>query len=108
MTIIVERNGVHAVGKKAIIKKLGRLRKKKRAPSTKEAKVETLQFPSPPKGKPLIRIFKEKEHKEGTVVIEQVGGFIDFRITDDEKLIDSLIKQLAKGYYVKVDNLRKA
>ena len=106
MIIVVERNGVYAMSKREIIrKKLRRLREKRRVSSAREAGGEVPQFPSPPKGKPLIRIFKEKEHKGGTTVIEQVGGFIDFRITDDKKLIDSLIKQLAKGYYVKVDNL---
>jgi len=103
MIIVVERNGVYAMSKRGIIKKLRRLREKRRVSPPRGG--EAPQFPSPPKGKPLIRIFKEKEHKGSTAVIEQVGGFIDFRITDDGKLMSSLIKELAKGYYVKVDNL---
>ena len=90
-----------------IKKKLRRFRKKKKASSVRAVGVEAPQFPSPPKGKPLIRIFKEKEHKGGTAVIEPVGGFTDVQITDGEQLKDFLMKQLAKGHYVKIDNLGK-
>lgn len=93
------------MSKKGLREKLSRFRKKKESSSIIESAEALHQFSSPPKGKPLIRIFKEKENKDGILLIEQVGGFIDFCITDNEKLVDYLIKQLSKGYYVKVDNL---
>jgi hypothetical protein len=99
---------VHSVKKRGIIRKLGSLGKKKRNQTVREVEEKASQFPSPPKGRAHIIIFKEKEKKGKTVVIEQLGGFIDFYITEDSKLIDSLMEKLAQGYYVKVDNLKSS
>ncbi len=90
-----------------IKKKLRRFRKKKKASSIRAVGVKAPQFPSPPKGKTMIHIFKEKEYKGGTAVIEPVGGFTNVHITDSEQLKDFLISQLTKGHYVKID-IRKS
>jgi hypothetical protein len=89
--------------KREIIKKKLRRFRKKKPSSIRAVGVTAPQFPSPPKGKPLIRIFKEKEYNGGTAVIEPVGGFTNVHITDGEQLKDFLITQLTKGHYVKMD-----